>query len=409
MKLASIEGPLELGLDYKRFVPAAKMDQANPPILNPQSPHNIGDWFVTKVSDRLLDYDEILTIKPGASQKEWDLLNSECDALVLKGGNYIQPSWLTKAFGLEMFKKVRIPIVLFGVGLQSGLRQDVKFEPEEIDILKLIHDSCAFSSLRGERTAEALDSIGISNTLVTGCPTLYWSRQPELSVRKPTDDRAGFSFRQGLYSSDTRVYQSQFEAIRLVKQRFEETTVLLQGEEVLMQHYLQATRWEAEFKATYAPVPGTSMRRLTREPINPEEIADVLHKRLDRFADAGQIRWIMENAFFSYDIGEYLDLYRSMGMVIGCRLHSNLLALSQGTPAYFLIYDERTREIAELFDAPRCNLSDFDESVNPLDADFSAAEKNYALRFDEFCRFFEANGLRHRLGEAPAPAERQGP
>ncbi|MGH2810780.1 MAG: hypothetical protein ACRDIA_07845, partial [Actinomycetota bacterium] len=116
MKLASIEGPLEIGLDYKRFVPAAKMDQANPPILNPQSPHNIGDWFVTKVSDRLLDYDEILTIKPTAGQKEWDILNAECDALVLKGGNYIQPSWLTKTFGLEMFKKIRIPVIPFGVG-----------------------------------------------------------------------------------------------------------------------------------------------------------------------------------------------------------------------------------------------------------------------------------------------------
>ncbi len=397
MKIATLQGPLQIGLDSRRFVPAAKMDQASPPILDPKHPHNIGDWFVTKVTDRLLDFDELITVGPGAGAREWDTVNSKCDALVLKGGNYIQPSWLTKVFGIELFEKIKIPIVMFGVGLQSGLSEDVQFEDEEIEILHYIHNSSACSSLRGSSTAAALEKIGITNTLVTGCPTLFWSREPELTVREPNSNSAAFSYRQGLYSADERVYRAQFDAIRQVRDRFGRTTVMLQGEEVLMQRYLQATKWDAEYTTRFNPVEGTKLASLTRTPIDAGEIAANLHRQLDRFADPELVGWVMDNCFFSYDIGEYLARYRAEGLVIGCRLHSNLLALAQGIPSFFLIYDERTREIADLFDVPRCNLTEFGPEVDPMAASWSACEKNYSIYFEEMRRFLEANGLDHKM------------
>ena len=91
--------------------------------------------------------------------------------------------------------------------------------------------------LRIANRAAALESIGITNFVVTACPTAYWSRQPELSVRPPSDDSAGFSFRQSLYSEDAAVYEAQFRAIETVRDRFGSVTVILQGEEVLLQRY----------------------------------------------------------------------------------------------------------------------------------------------------------------------------
>jgi polysaccharide pyruvyl transferase WcaK-like protein len=403
MKIATLQGPLQIGLDSRRFVPAAKMDQASPPILDPKHPHNIGDWFVTKVTDRLLEFDELITVGPGAGTREWDIVNSKCDALVLKGGNYIQPSWLTKVFGIELFEKIKIPIVMFGVGLQSGLSEDVQFEDEEIEILHYIHNSSACSSLRGSSTAAALEKIGITNTMVTGCPTLFWSREPELKVREPNTNSAAFSYRQGLYSADETVYRAQFDAIRQVRDRFGRTTVMLQGEEVQMQRYLQATKWDAEYTTRYNPVEGTRLASLIRTPTDAEEIAASLHRQLDRFADPELVGWVMDNCFFSYDIGEYLARYRGEGLVIGCRLHSNLLALAQGIPSFFLIYDERTREIADLFDVPRCNLTEFGPEVDPMAASWSACEKNYSIYFEQMRRFLEANALIHKM-RAPALA-----
>jgi polysaccharide pyruvyl transferase WcaK-like protein len=105
----------------------------------------------------------------------------------------------------------------------------------------------------------------------------------------------------------------------------------------------------------------------------------------------------MNNTFFSYDIGEYLALYRSCGMVVGCRLHSNLLAVANGTPTVFLTYDQRTQELAELLELPHCALEDFGPEYDLFGQDWRPFEKSYRAHFAELRRFLEANGLPHRL------------
>lgn len=397
MMLGTIQGPLEIGLDYHRYVPAAKMDQAASPALDYAAPHNIGDWFVTKATDRLLDYDELLIIRRDATEREWDILNGECDAVVLKGGNYIQADWLTREFGIDLFRKIRIPIILFGVGVQAGKAQRIEFCAEEIEILRYIHDSCACSSLRGNSTAEALEDIGIHNFVVTACPTAYWSRQPEIAVRPPTDDSAGFSFRQSLYSDEPAVYAAQFRAIETVRDQFRATTVILQGEEVLLQRYMEAHRWGAEHEARWRPIPGSRLTRLTRTPMDTAALAAEIHDRFDGYTRSAFLDWFMNSTFFSYDIGEYLALYRSHGMVIGCRLHSNLVSLANGTPTVFLTYDQRTQELAELLELPHCALADFGPDFDLFGQDWHPFEKSYRVHFAETRRFLEANRLPHRL------------
>ena len=54
-------------------------------------------WFVTKVTDRILDYEELVVVERTAEPRDWELINEECDALVLTGGNYLQPRWLSAA------------------------------------------------------------------------------------------------------------------------------------------------------------------------------------------------------------------------------------------------------------------------------------------------------------------------
>ena len=397
MRLATIQGPLEIGLDYHRYVPAAKMDQAASPELDYDFPHNIGDWFVTKSADRLLAYEDLMIIRRDAPDRDWDIINAECDAVVLKGGNYIQADWLTREFGIELFRKIKLPIILFGVGLQAGRAERVRFQPEEIEILRYIHEGAACSSVRGNSTAEALAGIGIDNYVVTACPTAYWSRRPEIEVRAPNDGSAGFSFRQSLYSEDPAVYQAQFAAIETVRNQFSNVTVILQGEEVLLQRYMEARRWGAEHEAKLTQVPGTGIARLTRTPMRQEALASEIHARFDRYTRPAFLDWFMNNTFFSYDIGEYLKTYRSQGMVVGCRLHSNLVSLANGTPTFFLTYDQRTQELAELLEVPHCSLMDFGPEVDLMGQDWRPFEKNYRFYFAEMRRFLETNHLPHRL------------
>jgi hypothetical protein len=405
VNVASILGPLEIGIHYWRSNQCSKMDQALPPFFDPLNPHNIGDWFLTKITDRLLDYDELILVDAKASDADWEYVNEVCDVVVLRGGNYIQSRWLADNIGLDAIKKIQIPIVLFGAGVQNALPDArIEFDPEEREILERIHSSSTFSSARGFRTVEALAEIGIDNVIVTGCPTVFWSRNPSLRIREPRDTSAGFTFRRGLYSSDRETYRAQFRAIEQIRERFGAVSIILQGEEVSLQEHHAATRWGAEHRGRLQPIPGSRLWRLDRTRLELDELRAQIHAEYDQYASPASVDWLMANTFFSWDILEYIQHYESRGVVIGCRLHSNLLALANGVPAFYLTYDARTQEIVDLFDIPGCRLVDFDAGIDVLSQDWSGFEGRYEHYYEELRRFLEANNLDHRLETSQAAA-----
>lgn len=410
MRVASLQGPLEIGVDYRRYVQASKTDQVAPPFFNPAKPNNIGDWFLTKIVDRILDYDDLILIQRGADHRDWDLVNEECDVLVLRGGNYIQNRWFSTFVGLERLRRIKIPIVLFGAGLQMPPGGRPFFEPEEKDALDYIHDSCAFSAVRGHSTAEALASIGINNVIVTGCPTLFWARRPTLHLRPARYDRTGFSFRKTLYSAHGPLNRAEFAAMDALRQRSGEVTVFLQGEEVALQRYLQATQWGAEFEGRMEPLAGHHLQRLRRDPLDSERLFDEVHRLFDPHAEREMVDWLIQNAFFSWDVEEMIRSYRSVDLMLGCRLHGNLLALANGTPAYYLTYDERTREVVELIGAPNCPLEDFGPGIDLCGQNWRPTQMSYVHLYRQMLRFLDANRLEHRLPylEEGAPPDADG-
>lgn len=407
MRVASLQGPLEIGFDYRRYVQASRADQAMPPFFNPAKPHNIGDWFLTKVVDRILDYDELLFVQRNAGDRDWDKVNSECDVLVLRGGNYIDSRWFSRFVGLETLKKIKIPIVMFGAGLQTPAGTRPTFEPEEREALKRIAGSCALLALRGPSTAEALHGIGIDNTIVTGCPTLFWSRRPALELKPSGYAHTGFTFRKTLYSSRDEMSRAQFEAMDLLRRRSEKTTVFAQGEEVALQRYLQATQWGAEFSARMEPVPGHHLLFLKREPMVASEFREQVHAQFDPHAGPELVDWMLENSYFSWDIDQMISRYRDMDLMVGCRLHGNLLALANGTPAYYLTYDERTREVVELLQLPNSPVDRVDPGVNFAAQDWSPTLRRYEECYLRMLHFLDANALDHRM-EVPRVPELAG-
>ncbi|MGH2810945.1 MAG: polysaccharide pyruvyl transferase family protein, partial [Actinomycetota bacterium] len=202
--------------------------------------------------------------------------------------------------------------------------------------------------------------------------------------------------------ADTDLNRAEFDAIRIARTRFENVTVFLQGEEVAMQRLLMARKWHAEYSGRMQPVPGQHLHRLERRPLDASALRREVHDMFDAHADAELVDWVIENSFFSWDISEMIGRYRQMDFMFGCRLHGNLLALANGTPAFYLTYDERTREIAELFELPHCDLAHFGPEVDLMASDFAPAKAAYAQRYEDMVRFLDANRLDHRLQQAPA-------
>lgn len=406
MRVATILGPVAIGLDasFDRYVPAARFDQARPPFWREDEPKNIGDWFITKVTERILDIEELLVVSPDASQRAFDEINSSCDAVILKGGNYLHPAGLLRrAVGIDVLRKIKVPIIMFGAGVQAGLGEHVWFDDEDIEILRYIHDSCAASCVRGWSAAEALERIGVTNTVVTGCPTLFWSRQPQLTLRRPGRDAAVFTFRDGLFTRDDTFYRNQFAAIERVRDLFTQVTVALQGEEIALQDLHMATAWGAESGGVVRPDPEVDgLMRLRRTPLVVDDLRAAVHERYDKYTRPAFVDWLSANSFFSWDIGDYLDLYRRVDLLVGCRFHGNLLALANGTPAYYLTYDSRTEELVELLGLPSQRLPDLDPDFDPRSADWSVFESRYRVLYGRLLAFLEVNGLRHRLPQPPA-------
>jgi len=400
VRVASLQGPLELGGDYWRWVQASRINRAVPEFSRPEQAENVGDWFVTQIVDRLVEFDELVLVPPAATPRQWDLVNETCDVMLLKGGNYLFPGFLRDHVGVEAIRNIRIPIVIMGAGIQDVGAGGVEFTPEDVEILRRIHDSCAASSVRGHLSAEVLAAIGIDNAIVTGCPTLFWAREPELTIRPPRPDHTGFTFRTWLYSRDDAPYVAQFRALEALRGRSDRTSVILQGEELPLQQLHIARNWGATFAGSLVWDEDAELNRLVRTRLDPDGLVAEIHAEMDAFAAPELIDWVTEQTFFSWDVADYMELYRSLGLVLGCRLHSNLLSLANGTPAFYLTYDDRTREIVELLALPSCDVLEAGDGIDPFAADWSPFEVAYRRQYAEMLRFLEANALAHRL---PAP------
>ncbi len=412
MRIATILGPVSVGLDISsdRLVPASRLDQGRPPFWIDESPRNVGDWFINKGTLRLLDYDELYVVQPRADQRAFDMINETCDAVILKGGNYLHRNGLLRTHvGRELLSRFRIPIIMFGSGVQAPPGEMPRLDPEDVDVLKLIHGSCESSSVRGDASAELLASHGIHNVVVTGCPTLMWQRRPELRLRPPRRDHAIFTFRDGLFSPDPAMNRNQFVALDRLRQLTRRVTVALQGEEIALQDLYMAERWGVDSGDRLVASEVDGVLRHHRVPFDPEALRADVHRRYARRAWPEIVEWITRSSFFSWDITDYLDLYATADLVVGCRFHGNLLALANGVPAYYLTYDRRTEELAELLQLPSQRLDQLDPDVDPYDAKWDATEAMYRRLRTRMLRFLEGNGLKHRLAAPRPPAERVDP
>jgi hypothetical protein len=393
MRLASLRGALYLDGENQRTVPVCRED------LNPTyttgKPHNMGDWFVTRSTSEIVNAEEIYTFYPTASEREFDFINQECQALILKGGNFLNGSWLSTNITYETLKKIRIPIIYIGAGLQAPIDGKVTFSEEEIKCLKYIHDSSTSCGVRGESTKEALAEIGIDNARVIACPTLYWRCQPTLKIAKPSLDRVAWTMRDVLLNESREMQVKQFELMRSLRDYCREFTIALQGEEVPLQDYYIFDRYGARVRTIRENIdnfPKVSISHKVK--LDRDTLIDKIQHKYGKFIDSSFLYWIAHHSFFSYDPAAYLDFYRSLSFIIGCRLHGNLVSLSQGIPAYFLTYDERTQEMANLLSIPSCKIRDFQFDPNILaDISWEAFEAKYAYYYQEFKQFFTENNI----------------
>ncbi|MBX9909017.1 MAG: polysaccharide pyruvyl transferase family protein [Beijerinckiaceae bacterium] len=353
--------------------------------------HNIGDAFVFDSSLKLLNFETlselpIAHVDPAAI----DRINAEYDYVFLRGSNYVhaQMNWSKTA---EVLRRLKIPVIAFGIGAQAPVSGTLELSDDTKTVLRLIADSTASLGVRGAYSAQVLNDLGIKNVRIIGCPTAFRANRPDLAIRLPALDhvkRVGVTLRREVsktYAQDIRRYLTfHRDVVKAMAARFD-VTLMAQG--------------EIEEKKLALGTPAQKDEAMAALRQNEWATTWYLDETME-----GLYRTRM---FYSDVVAEYERLVRGLDLVLGYRLHGNLMALANGTPSIYFTYDSRTVEFAETFRIPSIDVfsgQDFRLEEYWEQARFDRFNVAYAQVYRAMSAFLSENKVDHKMA-GPVAAE----
>lgn len=344
--------------------------------------HNIGDAFVFDSSLKLLNFSKLEPLKIRTpTDADIDRYNAEYDYAFLRGSNYVHAAmdWENAP---RVLSRLKIPVIAFGIGAQAPKKGRLELSEATKRVLASIADRSVSMGVRGSYTADVLWSLGIRNTRIVGCPTVFRRNDPTLRIDLPPLERiksAVFTLRRevgGDYAQDTTRYLDLMrDSILALAQRFD-LSVMAQGE-------------IEEKKVLW----GTDEQRAAA-------LAQLRHEGWLRGEGDAMEALYASRLFYSDVVAEIERHVSARDLVLGYRLHGNLMALANRVPSVYFTYDSRTVEFAETFAIPSFDvfgtrpfvLEDFwDQGL------FEKFNRAYFQRYRDMRLFLTENGVDHKM------------
>jgi hypothetical protein len=274
-------------------------------------------------------------------------LHERYDHLFIPASNFLNPF---SDFGPahEFLAETRIPFFCFGLGSQHLPGTELVLKPGTEKFIRLLAERSGTVGVRGVFTADLMNTMGLKNVSVVGCPSLL-NMSPaaanRLQADKPSLAKIAVHF-----SNNVRSHAVNASALRdtenalLARALSENAYYILQNEIEEFQFLAAATEGD-EASATRSL--GALAKTFGIDLSNPAFASFMRHR----------IR-----AFFA--VPEWIGAMSTMTAAIGSRFHGTISALLAGTPGLLLAHDMRTREMAEFFQVP----------VLPIDRSYTQEE-----------------------------------
>jgi hypothetical protein len=282
----------------------------------------------------------------------------------------------------EVIDRLNLPVVAFGIGAQAPKYGAVQVSERTRRFMEVVSDRSEVVGVRGAFTAQVLSDMGIKNVEAIGCPSLMRHNKPKLDVAwKPLEEirKVGFTLTRGFwpeYCEDVeKSRQLQRQLMIDLAARFD-LTVMSQGERPEKLYFYGTPEGKAEAFAA-----------LTREG-------------WFQGPDDPLVKLYESNMFFGRSPAEYETLVRGLDLALGFRLHGNIMALANGVPAVYIVYDSRTRELVELFGIPFydiMNKKPFALEDYYTEAAYARFSDSYARAYARMANFLDRNGVAHRM------------
>lgn len=350
--------------------------------IKPDHYHNIGDAFVYDSSLKLLEFSHLdgINIRE-PSDADIERYNNQFDYAFLRGSNYLHNDmdWENAA---KVLARLRIPVVAFGIGAQASSKRPLALNQSTRRVMELIGERSTSVGVRGTYTADVLWGLGIRNVRIIACPTIFRNNDPTLRIDLPPLSAVrdvAYTLRRevnGAYAQDLRRYLDlQRDTILDLSGRFD-LDVLAQGE-VEEKHVLWGND-ERRAKAIHQ----LRQQGWLRGPEDPLE------------------KIYSTKLFYSDNVSEFEQKVRHKHLVLGYRLHGNLLGLANRVPAIYFTYDSRTAEFAETLQIPSFDV--FSSKPFHLEdywdqALFERFNRAYYQTYRAMRLFLDENGVAHKM------------
>ena len=272
---------------------------------------------------------------------DWDfdpnLVRETCDVIVFPAANQINPryNWVKQA---EFIEKVDLPCVVVGLGAQApDLGDEVPIQEGTLRWLKAIADRSHSIGVRGEYTADVLAKIGITNTVVTGCPSNFINPNPNLgSIIEKKLNRCRHPRSLVINDSAVRNHLQQVE-----------------------RKLINWMRLSGGFYICQSPENMIALCRKRFHEIDQNWL-EQFHKYLTPDLSYQEFLVLVKQHFLVFlNAGAWLEFLSSTDLSLGTRMHGTILSIQSGTPGIIICHDSRTKELSDTVCVPRVSRQQF--------------------------------------------------
>ena len=334
---------------------------------------NIGNALFQVASHKLLTTkdSEVIPYKFTPSLKDVEWANENFDMFVIPLANAFRISFkksLDKH--TEFIKKLNIPVLVLGVGVQAEIECNDFSHLEVIkESVKNFCDAVLEKSksigVRGACTKKYLLSLGYKEEQIDiiGCPSMFWHGD-EIFIHK----KSKYIYNSSKISFNLSPYAKYSKNILLKVIKFFDDVV-------------------------YIPQNNSDLEQILYRNFSQErEIDRLLYKYF----------YSKNKVIFFNEPKTWIDFLKTRDFSIGTRIHGTIASIIAGTPAHIFVHDSRTKELAEYFEIPFTPISEI-ENINLYklyeDYDYSNIIKNHKTRFEKVEKFLKKHNINHIFEE----------
>ncbi len=280
--------------------------------------------------------------------------------MIIPAANWIAKYFVGTIGGItQIIKRVKIPIILVGIGAQSNIDYNLDFLSKEdikkfIDFFEAISEKTNTIGVRGEFTKNFLSSIGINNVDVIGCPSMFVN---------------GYNYR-----IDNKKRMINFISANSNGDMLHNT--IINNKKIIY---------------------------IDQDCFSIESLGDAFSKKGEPYYGLSPfIKRLVEESRYKFfgDIYTWRDfLEKEIDFTFGTRIHGNIISIISGNPSHLIVHDSRTYELAQYFSIPHTLFTDLDSDEIDIQylyqrTDYSKFNSKYNNLLDNFNDFLLSNGLK---------------